>query len=195
MKISFCFIFLFLIQSLAHAQAGEWTWMKGDSLFHQYGHYSHADYGTLQIPSPTNEPPARYSCGYWNDTAGNLWIYGGVSAPADMWMFNSQSMMWTWMSGDSSMSITDSVIAAPKGVYSASNSPGWLGYGFFTWVTPDNHLWLFGGNYKSIFYDVNNCLWQYDPTINQWAWMGVFGPTHYGIKGIGDSTTMPGVRE
>jgi hypothetical protein len=37
-------------------------------------------------------------------------------------------------------------------------------------------------------------LWQYDPTINQWAWMGNFGTQYYGTQGVGSSLTMPGGR-
>ena len=104
------------------------------------------------------------------------------------------------MRGDTSSDTSggSTVINAVKGVYDSLNSPGTIGYGMFTWVTPDNHLWLFGGvsffrvNYS---FKINDDLWQYNPAINQWAWMGNFDSVpNYEIKGVGTTTTTPGGR-
>ena len=175
---------LFLLPSIAYSQAGEWTWMKGDSTPNNYGNF-----GIMGVPAPTNQPPSRYACGYWNDLQGNLWIYGGVGGIGDLWKFDPLTTEWTWMNGDSL--VGDENIAAAKGIYNSLNTPGYIAYGMFTWVTLDNHLWLFGG---SSYYSPNANLWQYNPDVNQWAWMGNFDPVNYGTMGIGNITTMPGAR-
>ena len=212
MKTKLCSIAFILCSHVSiYAQSGQWTWMKGDSTIGSAG-----SYGIKGITVPTNEPPARFSPAFWTDTAGNFWMYGGSTSDSsysnldfwDMWKFDPVTVMWTWMNGDT-VNIHDSliplsgmnsryydreaVITAPKGIYSAQNSPGSIGYGVPAWVTSDNHLWFYAGElFDTIDYQSN--LWQFDPLINQWAWMGNFGMGKYGIKGMGDSTTMPGGR-
>ena len=53
--------------------AGQWTWMGGPSLAGAYG-----SYGTLGVASATNIPGARFESARWTDTAGDLWLFGGI---------------------------------------------------------------------------------------------------------------------
>ncbi|MDB5281230.1 MAG: Kelch repeat type 2-containing protein [Bacteroidota bacterium] len=213
MKVRLYSLAIILGLSVAtYAQSGQWVWMKGDSTTRSAGNY-----GTVGVPSPSNEPPARFSPAFWTDTAGNFWMYGGTeydtsNVPVDfwdLWKFDPLTTMWTWMNGPQ-VNIHDpripvagtsghgyydrySSIAANKGVYSIQNFPGSIGNGVPTWVTSDNHLWFYGGQlYDTTAYQTN--LWQYDPISNQWAWMGNFAQFNYGVKGAGDTTTSPGRR-
>jgi len=171
---------------ICEAQAGQWTWMKGDNTPDGNGNY-----GMQGVPSSSNEPSSRYACATWTDANGIFWIYGGLNASGDLWKFDPSTLMWTWMTGSAPLTTDTEVIASPKGVYNTLNTPGWLGYGIFTWLTPDGHLWLYGGSGLN---GLNSDLWQYNPGTNQWAWMGRFAATNHGTLGTGDTTTMPGGR-
>src|SRR5580704_18612570 len=123
------FLFLLFILScsaseICNAQAGEWAWMKGDSTVNSTG-----SFGVKMAPSSANEPPARYACGYWTDTAGNFWIYGGLATTSgeilsDLWKFDAQTLKWTWMAGSSSLTTVAEQENGAKGVYTVGNSPG-----------------------------------------------------------------------
>jgi hypothetical protein len=185
------FFILLLLALFGNAQPGTWTWMKGDSTVSSMG-----SYGSQGVPSATNEPPNRYAPGFWTDTAGNFWLYGGGGNPDyrynDLWKFDPVSLEWTWMGGNDTTELA--VITGTKGVYNNQNWPGSLGWGIFTWVTADNHFWMFGGMYT---FPGSNALWQFDPSINQWAWMGgsyIGANNVYGTIGIEDSLNIPGGR-
>jgi hypothetical protein len=67
---------------------GQWTWVSGDSKFHQLG-----DYGTKGVAVGTNKPGGR-CCGIsWIDSKGNLWLFGGRELSSnnfnlnDLWKF------------------------------------------------------------------------------------------------------------
>lgn len=201
-KLSLFLFFIFVglnsAFKICRAQAGEWIWIKGDSVPNTNGNY-----GIMGVPSLSNEPAPRYACASWTDTAGNFWVYSGNSlknlanGQNDMWRFDPQTLMWTWMNG--SPDGTTQPWSGNIGAYDSLYTPGSLNYGMFTWVTPDNHLWLYGGFLLSA-QAASAALWQYDPAINQWAFMGNFGSSNnngpvYGTMGVGDSTTIPGARQ
>ncbi len=183
---------LLLLPSLAYSQAGEWTWVKGDSTVNSTG-----SFGIEGVPSPSNTPPALYAPGFWTDTAGNLWMYGGATmsgyAIGTLWKFDPNIMMWTWMNGDTLDS--PPYFANASGVFDPLNDPGGLEYGIFTWVDKKNHLWMYGG---ASDLSASSDLWQYDPAINQWAWMngpqGAYAPPVYGTKLVGNAANTPGGR-
>ncbi len=52
---------------------GLWTWVGGSST-----EYTAGTDGTIGVASATNLPGARYSGASWIDSAGNLWLFGGV---------------------------------------------------------------------------------------------------------------------
>src|SRR5262245_20289166 len=57
---------------VASAQAGQWAWMKGDTVFSPGPMY-----GIQGVPSPLNTPPGLYEFPNWVDAQGRLWIFGG----------------------------------------------------------------------------------------------------------------------
>lgn len=179
------------------SQAGMWTWMKGADTLNSQG-----SFGIKGLSASTNDPPARYACGSWTDIDGNFWIYGGnrrtiangLFLGSDLWKFSPNTNEWIWMNGRDSPILRDTAkIMAAKGVFHPENTPGARGFGMFTWTTSNNYLWLYGGGTS---YYPDNSIWKYDPSINQWAWMGGkldFYPT-YGVKGVGGSNNSPGDR-
>jgi hypothetical protein len=64
--------------------AGQWAWMSGSNLANQRG-----TYGTQGTPSPSNVPGSRTQAISWTDTAGNLWLFGGivVDDANDLWKY------------------------------------------------------------------------------------------------------------
>jgi hypothetical protein len=179
----FAVLFVVSLAPFFISAQGVWTWVKGDSTAHTQHPYG-ANYGVMGVPSPLNEPAGRYACTHWTDTSGRFWIYGAVNGSStDLWMFDPATTNWTFMLGDSTGGA--GTITGAKGVFTASNNPGSVSTGKIGWVTPDSHLWL-SDNYSN--------LWQYDPAVNEWAWMGALGPVNYGTKGVGNTSTLPGDR-
>ena len=155
---------------------GEWTWVGGSSLANQPGVY-----GTLLTPSSQNIPGARSGASSWTDSQGNLWIFGGdgystVDSPDngplnDVWEFNSSSRQWAWMGG--SKYTGQAGAYGQLGVFASSNMPG-ARLEAASWMDLNGHVWVFGGyGYDAAGqYEELNDLWEFDPTKNQWAWMG-----------------------
>src|SRR6185295_19296829 len=76
------------------AQAGEWTWMKGDSTTGPFGIF-----GTQGIYSPLNKPPGLYEPSEWKDLAGHFWLFGGVGEYNTLWEYDPSINQWRWMGG------------------------------------------------------------------------------------------------
>ncbi len=195
-------ILLVLSNINSFSQSGTWTWIHGSKKRNALG-----SYGTKGIPSPTNEPPARYQAAYWTDLQGNFWLFGGVTSIDtignyielnDLWKFDVSTNMWTWVNG-----LTDTTTILPfanygtQGIPSATTYPGGTGWGANCWTDHNGDLWLIGGygydatnNYKLL-----NDLWRYNITTNQWTWMSGNGagnyPGSFGAKGISSPTNMP----
>lgn len=55
-----------------HPSTGEWAWMGGSNIVGQAG-----SYGNLGSASPANIPGARLESVEWNDSSGNIWLFGG----------------------------------------------------------------------------------------------------------------------
>jgi N-acetylneuraminic acid mutarotase len=196
----------------------DWTWMGGDSILpginSQYGVY-----GTEGVASPDNWPGGRFAFSYWDDSNGNLWVFGGEGNDSihhgadmnDLWEFNSTTGEWTWVSGSSSGIANggggyDSPASyGTLGVFAPGNVPGGRSYAS-QGIDGSNHLWLFGG----YGFDTNNVsaylndLWEYDPTKNEWAWISgssnVAGQQNgqigvYGTLGVPAPGNVPQARE
>src|SRR3989344_288132 len=88
---------------------------------------------------------------------------------------------WTWKWGNLSAT---SYSSSGIGVFSPSNSPGPGRYAGSCWNDNNGKFWLYGDN--------NSDLWQYDPSINQWALMHASGILNYGTQGVPASTNHPG---
>jgi N-acetylneuraminic acid mutarotase len=61
------------------------------------------------------------------------------------------------------------------GSFAAGNYPGGRADAS-TWTDSSGNLWLFGGNGfgfpNSGVFAILNDLWEFNPSTNQWAWMG-----------------------
>ena len=190
----------------------EWAWMGGSSSGNQPGVY-----GTLGVPAAGNFPGGRDGAASWTDSSGNLWFFGGGGIGAsgfegnlnDLWEFNPSTNDWAWMSGSSTVSITPDGFYGQPGVYgtlgrpAAGNVPGGR-YSANSWTDSSGHLWLFGG----WGFDANdkisslNDLWEFNPSTNEWTWMGGSStvlsmagqPGVYGTLGVPAAGNIPGGR-
>ena len=171
----------------AAAQAGEWAWMNGSSTIRylEGGNLSGQPgvYGTLGVPAAGDVPGGRQSPVSWTDSSGHFWLFGGYGFDAngtqgylnDLWEFNPSTNEWAWIGGSS----TVPEYSAQPGVYgtlgvpAAGNIPGGR-EDAASWTDSSGNFWLFGGDGL----DVNgrggdlNDLWEFNPSTNEWAWMG-----------------------
>ncbi|HWE83850.1 MAG TPA: chitobiase/beta-hexosaminidase C-terminal domain-containing protein, partial [Terracidiphilus sp.] len=150
----------------AQTPPGEWVWMGGSSAPNQP-----AVYGTLGTPAPDNTPGARAGALSWTDGNGNLWLFGGVGS--ELWEFNPSTNEWAWMGGSSFTS--QMPVYGTMGTPAPGNTPGAASGGYSTWRDGSGHFWLFGGGYYDPGVNENiavNALWEFDPSSNEWAWMG-----------------------
>jgi N-acetylneuraminic acid mutarotase len=179
----------------------EWAWMGGSSTGNQSGVY-----GTLGTPAAGNIPGARVPAAAWTDRNGNFWLFGGTSVVAgnafyslnDLWEFNPSTNEWTWVSGSSTGSAG---VYGTLGMAAAGNVPG-SRFSAAAWTDSSGNLWLFGGyGYEP---DGNltelNDLWEFNPSTNEWAWMGGSSTGYYhagiyGTLGTPAAGNVPGGRE
>jgi gliding motility-associated-like protein len=200
-------IAMLLCSLRAYGQGGTWTWMRGGSLKsdgNNYGfEYGQGNYGQKGVAAATNEPPARYEACYWTDLDGNFWLFGGTWIPNgnryglgnDLWKFDVQTNLWTWMSGPNVIAGPDPAgVWGTKGIPSANNYPPARCYGANCWTDNKGDLWLYGGfGDKGAFND----LWRYHIASNEWTWMNGSptpawtGPT-LGTMGIPSTANSPG---
>jgi hypothetical protein len=101
-----------------------WTWMGGSNVVNQMGIY-----GTKGVPAATNIPGAREDGISWTDSNGNLWLFGGYDEGSiamgrfnDLWIFNTITKIWTWMSG--SNTANQMGVYGTEGVPAATSIPG-----------------------------------------------------------------------
>jgi N-acetylneuraminic acid mutarotase len=156
----------------------EWAWMGGSSTMgSNWGQFG--VYGTLGEPAAGNIPGGRSDAVTWTDKKGHLWLYGGRGNSADygpdlwlndLWEFDPSTGEWTWMGGDSSTGGLDSLpgVYGKLGTPATGNNPG-SREGAVSWIDNKGNFWLFGGNNSGMFL---NDLWEFNPSTNEWAWMG-----------------------
>lgn len=171
-------------------------------------------YGTLGVPAATNVPGTRENAVTWTDSKGNLWLFGGSGYDTtmntrnlnDLWEFNPSTREWTWMSGSSAVTgfWGQDGVYGTQGAPAAGNVPPGR-YGAVAWTDTRGDLWLFGGwgcegSETHGFADAcyYNDLWEYNPSTNQWAWMGGSDSTDqpgvYGTAGAPATGNIPGGR-
>jgi Galactose oxidase, central domain/Kelch motif len=175
-KLFFTIIVLCLFAFSSKAQLGEWTWFGGDTTGSSA--VTAGSYGVKGVAAASNWPPVRYQPAYWTDTSGKLWLFGGVIANGasvignDLWVFDPQTKLWTWMSGSQNGALPNGVWGT-QGVPSTNNFPPSKGYGANCWVDKDNNLWLFAGYASDITGSLGNSndLWRYNITTNEWTWI------------------------
>jgi gliding motility-associated-like protein len=161
---------------------GFWTWMRGSNAVGSPG-----SFGTLQMPSATNDPPARYeSNATWVDNNGDLWLFGGLPGPTDdFWRYTIATNTWTWMAGTNSTGTLPNY--GVMGVPAATNTPG-ARFVNAKWTDASGNFWLFGGTVDYNFNYLND-LWKFDPVTLQWTWMN--GANVYQDNGIYGTLCVP----
>jgi len=98
---------------------------------------------------------------------------------------------WTWMNGDSTFYGQGNY--GPQGVFGPSYHPSvaWQGA---QWTDKNGNFWLLGTWANS----ANDDLWEYKPSINQWAWMNGTDSSDqigvYGIQNVPSPLNKPGGR-
>lgn len=173
-----------------------WTWMDGSKRGNQ------SNYGLQGMPNPINLPPGRYGHAYWQDDAGNLWIFGGWGDwngyRNDLWKYDIQTGEWTWMKGSQSMNATGTF--GTKGVAAMSNEPGGRTYCGF-WKDDQGRFWIHGGHGNAVSTIDGNLAdtWMYDPATNMWTWMHGYNVVNTwewsaGL-GIPDTMNIPSSRD
>jgi N-acetylneuraminic acid mutarotase len=191
----------------------KWTWVSGSSTVGSNGTKSGV-YGTLGTPAAGNVPGGRWGSMFWTDGSGNLWLFGGEGVDADgkdwdflndLWEFNPSTKEWTWISGSSSV-LCNSGVCGRHGVYGtlgvpvAGNVPGGRNSAI-TWIDSKGNLWLFGGGGLDAGGNISalNDLWEFNPSTNEWTWMGGSStanqPGVYGTLGVPAAGNIPGGRE
>jgi hypothetical protein len=95
---------------------------------------------------------------------------------------------WTWMNGDSAANSAGHY--GTQGFFDTLNTPP-SAYEACEWTDKNGNFWLYGARGYSN-------LWEFKPSINQWAWIkgpgAVSQPPNYGIQGIPSPTNSPGYR-
>jgi hypothetical protein len=169
-----------------------WTWISGGSVPNQL-----PVYGTQGVPSPLNSPGSRNCPATWTDDAGNLWMYGGYTmgnlTRADLWKFDTTSLEWTWMSGVTGTSVSNTL---PYGVPTSVLNPRSVAETNCTWTDNQNQLWMYGG-VMQYWLDYYDDVIRYNISTNEWTWIrgGSVGiQPIYGTQGIPDPANNPGSR-
>jgi N-acetylneuraminic acid mutarotase len=168
--------------------------------------------GTLGVAAQGNTPGGQWQAATWSDKNDNLWLFAGYSGLAnDLWEFNPSINQWAWVSGDSNFggSNMDYLNYGVLGQPAAGNFPGWR-VAEATWTDADGNFWLFGGQgyAAGAVQGLLNDLWEFNPSTNQWAWMGGSStlncangppgycdqPGVYGALGVPATGNIPGSR-
>jgi N-acetylneuraminic acid mutarotase len=202
----------------------QWAWISGSNTVGGSGGRPGV-YGTLQTPAAANVPGGRNNAVGWTNASGNLWLFGGAGLDAngssgdlnDLWEFNPSTNQWTWISGSSAFvlgyinGVTQNVpfdsVFGTMGVAAAGNTPGGRA-GAVAWTDKSGNLWLFGGAgaesepFAGYEYTESpgqfNDLWEFNPSTNQWAWMGGSNLVNqsgvYGTLGTPAAGNIPGGR-
>jgi len=199
----------------AHAQLGEWAWMGGSSTEYQPGVY-----GTLGTPAAENIPGGRGGAVSWTDGSGRRWLFGGDGYGADynygflndLWEFDPSTNEWAWMGGSSTIPVGidgEPGVCGALGTPAPGNVPGGRDSAA-SWTDSSGHLWLFGGYGVDCNGNLSwllNDLWEFNPSSNEWAWMGGSStvicfpsfdcgqPGVYGTLGTPAPGNVPGSRE
>lgn len=179
--------------------SGQWTLVNDSSPGTTATATQAPAYSGVGVFAGSNQPGGRQSAATWIDSAGHLWLFGGLVADAvsgnlsfftDLWSFDPASGQWAWMSGSQSTNLqgTPSTASAPPSRAFAAS-----------WIDSNGALWLFGGGYTDSAGNnphALNDLWIYTPSNSQWAYVSgsIDTKSTVGTTGIGATTNIPGSR-
>lgn len=143
--------------------ANAWTWVGGFNALNDT-----VVYGTKGSASVGNLPGARQEAISWVDSAGNLWLFGGVGNASaggvgvlnDLWKYIPSAKTWEWVSGSNEVFARSDY--GTKGSTAPTIAPG-ARQDATAWIDSTNHLWMFGGyGVDSLGNDGDhNDLWQF----------------------------------
>jgi hypothetical protein len=177
-------------------RSGLWIWVSGSNTVGANGVY-----GIQGIPAANNMPSARRDSVSWVDSAGDLWLFGGIHLSYrsgglnDLWRYSQDSGQWTWVSGSNTAGATG--VYGIQGIAAVGNVPGARAFSV-SWTDSAGDLWLFGGLERP-FAPLFNDLWRYSPGTGLWTWVsgsntGDAGGV-YGTQGIPAAGNVPGARD
>jgi hypothetical protein len=125
------------------------------------------------------KPRERYRARAWFDDANNMWLYGGaVDTPNcslsynDLWMFNTTSKSWTFISGNKNQPYCKNCtngsypsIAGTGGTQYFPRARSDYGY----WKDTLGNIWIYGGYAESHGWDDYGDLWKFNPITKAWT--------------------------
>jgi N-acetylneuraminic acid mutarotase len=179
------------------------TWMDGSQVANEP-----AIYGAKgEIVIGNTEVGSRNDAGMWDDGKGHLWLFGGAynnvdnpnafSPGNDLWRYNKATRIWTWISGSDQQNQFG--VYGTKGVSNPDNVPG-ARSGAFTWIGPNDKLYLFGGRGFAASGGLGflNDTWVYDIPTGEWTWISgsnvVNDPGNAGAMGQSSVDFIPSGR-
>jgi N-acetylneuraminic acid mutarotase len=185
--------------------SNQWTWMGGPQATGSNGAVL-GHYGKLGVADASNIPGGRDASATWIDSNGDLWLFGGNAVDSagntgysnDLWRYDPSVGEWTWMGGNSTVGVQPGVYGT-LGVPASSNYPG-ARVAPAAWTDKYGRFWMFGGYGYDASGKVGNLgdLWMFDPSSNEWEWIGgsnsVESTGIYGKLGAADAGNIPGAR-
>ncbi|MGL5889832.1 MAG: PKD domain-containing protein, partial [Bacteroidia bacterium] len=135
-------------------------------------------------------PGTRYSFSRWKDQHGNFWIYGGGNSGFnDMWMYNPNTNLWTWMAGAGPVALTPfSQYCTPGNKVPPVSSENRVCY-----TDSCGRFWHFGGTNSNT--GCVNTLWMFDPVTLKFTWVSgsqnPIDPGSPGVMGVPSPSNMP----
>ncbi len=144
-----------------NTNTNQWTWINGNNKINV-----RPSYGARGVPSPGNSPGARDFSYASTDASGKLWLFGGFGYPSngfgylnDLWKYDMDANVWTWVSGDMNDNVTG--IYGIKGTAATFSKPGSRQQGV-VWTDLSGALWIFGGQgYNESTLGYLNDMWKY----------------------------------
>lgn len=162
----------------------EWTWMGGTSTIK-----SVCNSGTLGVSGCADTPGFREFSVSWNDGKGDFWLFGGwgmvINGAAshsadlnDLWEYDPSKAEWVCIR-QPSRTVIEGRDMGVRGVYAVfanpheDSIPG-AREDAMGWTDKNGNLWLFGGKGLDSLGTMGflNDLWEFDPSIHEWAWIG-----------------------
>lgn len=194
----------------------EWTWVGGSSTLPAacaMTTTAHCGwptaYGVLGVASPGIGPGSRVAPATWKDKDGNFWLFGGLDTifsgssdfgwvdQYDLWEFSPSTNQWAWVGGNNTTGCGESTSeqwCGQNGMYGMQGVPAIVNIppsrnSAVTWTDAAGNFWLLGGNQLTTTDSGGICndLWVFEPTANEWAWMG--GNAQISIYSCEDITT------
>jgi PKD repeat protein len=172
-----------------------WTWMKGSITGRQPGSQT-----AIGIEDSSNYPSGRLIYNHWNDSNGNLWMFGGFGYDGssmrylgDMWKYNITSNNWTYMGGENLTAVYVDNYGS-KCQLDAVNWPKPRTENRAFWTDKNGDFWMYGGVSQS---GNLSDLWKYCVSTNQWVWVGgsqTANDSASGQPGIYSPTNTAGAR-